>query len=79
MNVATVQRALAELQKQASETSKKAPAAGVDDLIDALTEKIGDTDAQEGIKKEAYLRRRSNLLMAKMLAGVDALVSQRSG
>ena len=80
MEVMRIQNALAELRKQAdgAVTETAPPPGELDGVISKLSSAIGDAEEQEGLKKEAYLRRRSNLLVAKVLAGIDALASQGS-
>lgn len=78
MDVSRIQRALAEMRKQAGEN--KVPDAGASgELIDDITAAIGDVQKQADLNKAAYLRHRSNVLVAKALAGIDALASQRGG
>lgn len=78
MDVTRIQQALAELRKVAGE--KKVPDAGsAGELVDDITAAIGDVQKQADLNKTAFLRHRSNVLVAKALAGIDALASQRGG
>lgn len=77
MDVASVQSALAKLKEQARERLQKEAQASpdLDEVIGALTEAMGDSEVQQGLEKEARLARREDLIMAKWLAGLDALAS----
>ena len=77
MDVAAVQSALATLKQRSRERLQKEAEAtpDLDEVIESLTTAMGDSEAQQGLQKEAHLARREDLTMAKWLAGLDALVS----
>jgi hypothetical protein len=80
LDVAAVKSALDEIKSRNRERLQKEAQASpdLDEVIDSLTEAIGDSEVQQELQKEAHLARREDLTMAKWLAGLDALVSLES-
>lgn len=79
MDIAAVRSALDRIKEESRERLQKEAQeqAGpdLDEVIDSLTAAMGDSEEQAELKKEAALARREDLLMAKWLAGLDALAS----
>lgn len=79
MEIAAVQSALDRLRQRSRESLRKEaqaqPAPDLDEVIQQLTDAMGDSEEQEQLQKEACLARREELVMAKWLAGLDALAS----
>lgn len=80
MDVAAVQSALDQIKERSRERLRKEAQAApdIDEMIGSLTDAIGDSETRRGLEKEAHLARREDLLMAKWLAGLDALASLES-
>jgi hypothetical protein len=79
LDIAAVRSALDRIKEESWERLQKEAQeqAGpdLDEVIDSLTAAMGDSEEQAELKKEAALARREDLLMAKWLAGLDALAS----
>jgi hypothetical protein len=79
LDIAAVRSALDRIKEESRERLQKEAQeqAGpdLDEVIDSLTAAMGDSEEQAELKKEAALARREDLLMAKWLAGLDALAS----
>lgn len=80
MDVAAVQSALDTLKAQSRECLQKEAEVSpdLDEIIGSLTTAMGDSEEQQELQKKAHLARREDLIIAKWLAGLDALVSLES-
>lgn len=77
LTVTAIKQALADMQKQASEVPRDKPVTEqIDELVSGLTGAIGDGEMQEQLQKQAFEDRREKVIIAKVLAGLDALTHQ---
>lgn len=79
LNLATIKKALADMQKQASAVERDKPVTEqIDELVTQLSGAIDDGKGQEQLQKQAFVARREKVIVAKVLAGIDALTHQES-
>lgn len=80
MNLAAIQNALASMKKEAGERrlEEAARAPDLQGLIEALSARAESPGEALELQKAALMRRRSNLMVAKVLAGLDGLASQEA-
>jgi len=80
LDVAAVQSVLDRIKVESRERLLKEAEVSpdLDEIIGSLTDAVEDSDKQLALQKVAYLARRNDLVMAKWLAGLDALISLES-
>jgi hypothetical protein len=77
LNVESIKQALAGMQKQASEEAPLKPVSEqIDELVTQLSGAMGDGEKREQLQKRAFEERRERVIIAKVLAGLDALAHQ---
>ena len=77
LSVETIKQALAGMQKQASEGARHKPVGEqIDELVTQLSGAIGDGEKHEQLQKLAFEERRERVIIAKVLADLDALSHQ---